>query len=76
MRCCSWWFPESQKGIKTKDCYGEGHFETQVLRASYGILDIRGDNLYCSMELSADRTNCKMLGNLDSPDMEPEEPET
>lgn len=63
-------------GIKTEDCCGEGHFETQVLRASYALLDLRADHLFCPVELGAYTTSCNMLGNFDSPDMEPEEPET
>lgn len=65
---------QARKALKLERLLWRGSRWNSSLRASCVLLGLTEDNGYCPMELVANRINCKMPGNRDSPDMELEEP--
>lgn len=65
---------QARKALKLERLLWRGSRWNSSLRASCVLLGLAEGNGYCPMELVANQLNCKMSGNLDSPDLELEEP--
>lgn len=66
---------QARKALKLERLLWRGSSWNSSLRAPCVLLGLTEDNCHCPMEPVGNRINCKMPGNLDSPDMELEEPQ-